>query len=240
MDADSRIADAGSDDEPPSLPADTLAALASFLSEKEQSERRFAELQAAAEAGFAARAGIEDFAEDYQLSQFWYDVPTREALAGECLAAHQGTVGFLSTPGPYFAYKRAGGGEAVLFEYDARFAVGAGDEFVRYDYAEPNALPERCRGAMDMLVVDPPFLSEECWLRFALAIRLLSAPGAKILVCTGAVMKPFLARILPQLRVTRFRPAHEGGRLSNDFICLANYESADPRFAFEDGAEADE
>lgn len=82
--------------------------------------------------------------------------------------------------------------------------------------------------------VDPPFLSEECWLKFAIVIKKLAKPGAKVIVCTGMVMRDFLRRILPDLRLSRFKIVHQDSRLSNDFACLVNYCSQDSAFAFID------
>jgi hypothetical protein len=60
-----------SDDEPLTLSGDALAALQSFLAEKEEAERKFEELKAKAEADFEVKVDIDVFEEDYQLSQFW-------------------------------------------------------------------------------------------------------------------------------------------------------------------------
>lgn len=60
-----------SDDEEIALPSDTLAILQSFMAEKEESERKFAELQRKAEQDFDLRVEIDAFEEDYQMSQFW-------------------------------------------------------------------------------------------------------------------------------------------------------------------------
>jgi hypothetical protein len=48
----------------------------------------------------------------------------------------------------------------VLLEHDNRFAVFP--EFVYYDFAQPLKLPAELKGACDRIIVDPPFLSEEC------------------------------------------------------------------------------
>jgi NADH dehydrogenase (ubiquinone) 1 alpha subcomplex subunit 9 len=48
----------------------------------------------------------------------------------------------------------------VLLEHDNRFAVFP--EFVYYDFAQPLKLPAELKGACDRIVVDPPFLSEDC------------------------------------------------------------------------------
>jgi EEF1A lysine methyltransferase 1 len=48
----------------------------------------------------------------------------------------------------------------VLLEHDNRFAVFP--EFVYYDFAQPMKLPAELKGACDRIIVDPPFLSEDC------------------------------------------------------------------------------
>lgn len=50
--------------------------------------------------------------------------------------------------------------KVVLLEHDNRFAVFP--EFVYYDFAQPLKLPAELKGACDRIVVDPPFLSEDC------------------------------------------------------------------------------
>ena len=73
--------------------------------------------------------------------------------------------------------------ETVLLEYDRRFEV-YGDEFVFYDYRKPLSLPEKlAKHSFDMVVADPPFLSEEC-LRKTLETVSFLARG-KIILCTG-------------------------------------------------------
>lgn len=41
---------------------------------------------------------------------------------------------------------------STLFEFDNRFRVGAGNEFVFFDYSEPGAIPPRLHGTFDLLV----------------------------------------------------------------------------------------
>ena len=73
--------------------------------------------------------------------------------------------------------------ETVLLEYDRRFEI-YGDNFVFYDYSKPLNLPEKLtEHSFDMVVADPPFLSEEC-LRKTLETVSFLAKG-KILLCTG-------------------------------------------------------
>ncbi len=72
---------------------------------------------------------------------------------------------------------------AVVFEYDRRFAT-YGDDFVFYDYNEPlslgaNVAPQ----SFDVVLVDPPYLSEECLSKVAKTIKYLSK--GKVVLCTG-------------------------------------------------------
>ena len=72
----------------------------------------------------------------------------------------------------------------VLLEYDKRFQK-YGESFIHYDYREPLKLP--CfiqEGFFDLVVADPPFLSEECLSKVALTIKFLTKQ--KIILCTGA------------------------------------------------------
>ena len=70
-----------------------------------------------------------------------------------------------------------------VFEYDNRFAA-YGDAFVLYDYRQPTKLPETILAqGFDMVIADPPFLSEECATKVAETISALQP--THILYCTG-------------------------------------------------------
>lgn len=70
-----------------------------------------------------------------------------------------------------------------IFEYDRRFAA-YGEDFVYYDYKNPVDLPERiATHSFDIVVADPPYLSEECLRKMSETIKLLTR--GKILLCTG-------------------------------------------------------
>ena len=70
----------------------------------------------------------------------------------------------------------------ALLEYDQRFSV-FGSEFVLYDYRSPLDVPGDLREQFDLVVADPPFLSEECLTKTAVTVRLLAKHH--ILLCTG-------------------------------------------------------
>lgn len=71
----------------------------------------------------------------------------------------------------------------VLLEFDRRFAA-YGKEFIFYDYNNPLFLPEDVLPqSFDIVIADPPYLSEECLSKVALTVKHLTK--SKILLCTG-------------------------------------------------------
>ena len=71
---------------------------------------------------------------------------------------------------------------ALVLEYDTRFNVYK-EDFLFYDYNEPLALPAHLEKSFDLVVADPPFLSEECLEKTAQSIKFLAKHD--ILLCTG-------------------------------------------------------
>jgi hypothetical protein len=237
------------EDDAPSLRPDTLAALQAFLAEKKAA----AELEAreAQDAGATLLTS-----EDWQLSQFWYSESTCRFLAaevGRCTGADGGGGGgggggapaapalaaFLSSPSAFKAYRAAfPAAPAVLLEYDERFSC-FGDAFHPYNYASPLALPPALLGNCGCIMLDPPFLQRECLAGFAESVRALAAPGARVLLATGAVQLR-AARELLGLRPTNAAIEHESGRLSNPFKLFCNYDAAGPLGGWDVEAEAAE
>jgi len=121
----------------------------------------------------------------------------------------------------------------VLLEHDRRFAVFP--EFVLYDFAQPARLPPELTGTVDRIICDPPFLSEDCQTKAALAVRRLArapggaAPGGdtepRLILCTGERMESLVTRLYASfgLKTTTFEPVHARG-LGNEFRCYANFE----------------
>ena len=131
-------------------------------------------------------------------------------------------VAFISCPTLFnhFVKVNKGAVDSVLLEYDDRFGYH-GNNFIKYDYNEPLALPKEMKGQFEIVVADPPFLSEECLSKFAVTIKFLARD--KVLLCTGAVMEELAVRLLG-VKPCNFQPKHERN-LGNDFKCYVNFES---------------
>lgn len=70
----------------------------------------------------------------------------------------------------------------ILLEYDPRFTV-FGSDFIPYDYKFPLNVPRDLYNIFDLVIADPPFLSNECLTKMAVTMKLLSKK--KMVLCTG-------------------------------------------------------
>ncbi|KAL4002033.1 putative N6-adenine methyltransferase family protein [Acanthocheilonema viteae] len=201
------------DSDIPQLSAEAMNALADFYAERNAADK----------------VSIE---EDWQLSQFWYSEDTALKLAEECAKSIKncGKIACISCPtlleyllkNDRIRYEHV---VVTLFEYDQRFKNKFSKEFVPYDYRKPLAIPELYHNAFDLIVIDPPFLSDECFINVAQTVRLLSRDSAtKLLICTGLIMAELIERLF-HAHKCKFQPSHKHN-LANEFACYANYETA--------------
>ncbi|XP_011831911.1 PREDICTED: N(6)-adenine-specific DNA methyltransferase 2 [Mandrillus leucophaeus] len=203
------------DDETPQLSAYALAALQEFYAEQKQ--------QIDLDEDDKYNIGIIE--ENWQLSQFWYSQETALRLAQEAIAAvgEGGRIACVSAPSVYQKLRELcrENFTVYIFEYDKRFAM-YGEEFIFYDYNNPLDLPERIAAhSFDIVIADPPYLSEECLRKTSETIKYLTR--GKILLCTGAIMEEQAAELLG-VKMCTFVPKHTRN-LANEFRCYVNYDS---------------
>ncbi|XP_071577474.1 EEF1A lysine methyltransferase 1 [Temnothorax nylanderi] len=206
-----------SDDDQPQLSSSTLAALQEFLKEKEEREN------------LLKRISEEDrilpdtpFDEDWQLSQFWYNDDTIETFVRGALNSTpaNGKIALVSCPTLYSKLKKeCGERQVTLFEYDSRFKI-FGKDFIQYDYKFPLDVPRDMSSQFDLVIADPPFLSEECLTKTAVTVKFLTKKN--IVLCTGAVMAELAERLL-DVRKCDFIPDHKNN-LANEFYCYSNFD----------------
>jgi len=213
---------------------------------------------------------LRHVSEDWQLSQFWYTESTALALAREALAAagDGGRIACVSCPTLYKAVVDTLNKEAaveaaaaasdlssasspslppraVVLEFDRRFAKW-GRDFVFYDYQDPSVpdLPVEWRGAFDVVVCDPPFLTEPCagatWraavdtlgkkpaaqAAASAAAQASASVAPKIMFCTGEIMEETLTALSggSLRKCETFVPEH-ASKLSNPFVLMTNFET---------------
>ncbi|KAK1638107.1 putative N6-adenine methyltransferase-domain-containing protein [Colletotrichum phormii] len=228
-----------SEDEPLTLSSHALAALAEFKAEEDARQKEFERLQELAEAKAAKKAPISmaAFMEDWNKSQFWYSDETADFYARRLLegADADTTIAIVSTPSVFVALhniltardENEARPKVFLLEHDNRFNVFP--EFVWYDFAQPFKLPGELKGAVDRIIIDPPFLSEDCQTKTAMSVRWMMKPDAaekgRVIVSTGERMSEIVLKVYKPLgvRTATYEPTHSRG-LSNQFCCYAGFE----------------
>ena len=193
-----------------------------------------------------AAAFIKQHREDADHNQYWYSaatvarilaaveepLPEAAAAAGGGGAAAPPRGAFVSTPSLFFALSpaaRLAARHAVLDLDAAQFAAKGGEAFVRFDFraTPPEAhLPAAMLGAFDVVVIDPPFITEEVWRLYAAAARaLLRADGPRRVVCTTvAENAALIAELFPGAKRTRFQPSIPHLVYQYDLYC--NWDAA--------------
>ncbi|XP_055639104.1 protein-lysine N-methyltransferase CG9154 [Toxorhynchites rutilus septentrionalis] len=208
------------DSEDYQLPADTLLVLQEFLREKELREK-------AETTGVTNSAGIE---ENWQLSQFWYNENTKEKLASVVDSLHKKCqttendlrVALLCCPSLYNHVKKITE-NVTLFEFDERFA-SIGSDFHHFDYKQ--ALEETylddSKECFDLIIADPPFLSEECIEKIGIVVQKIAKNDCKTILCSGYAVRDWAKKFL-HLDLCKFEPEHERN-LGNQFSSYANFD----------------
>ncbi|CAG8659938.1 19323_t:CDS:2 [Dentiscutata erythropus] len=202
-----------------SLSSHALSALNEFFSEQQEQQLRFEQLKQYSSNQTYSDAEHEDdkpdlvnedsiyfknngvnmdfFKEDWQLSQFWYSNETTDLIIQEVLAHSnsESRIACISTPTVFVKLKSITPPlkqTIYLFEFDTRFDV-YGSDFFQYDYKTPTKFRDcsNLQNTFDFIVVDPPFLSEDCFTKTMITVKWLGKKDdCKILLCTGK--NPFL------------------------------------------------
>lgn len=131
-------------------------------------------------------------------------------------------IGLLSSPSLFSGIKSLGF-ETYLFEYDQRFN-SYGDSFVFYDYTEADTSSslDKFGNFFDIIIADPPFLSEECIEKMGKIIRKITKEESKVILCSGKVVQEWAKKHL-NLELTAFEPTHQRN-LGNEFASFANFD----------------
>lgn len=66
-----------------------------------------------------------------------------------------------------------------------------GTDFIKYDYKFPLDIPRDMSNQFDLVVADPPFLSDECLTKTAVTIKFLMKKY--IVLCTGIIEIAFFS-----------------------------------------------
>lgn len=117
---------------------------------------------------------------------------------------------FLSTPSLFYsisADERVRARHALL-DIDTRFSSDSA--VVHFDYTAPMAaIPLALHDAFDCVVIDPPFIDDDVWQRYAAASRVLLREGSdmRVLCTTIPENEALLQTLFPRIRRVAFQPS---------------------------------
>ncbi|KAF8479438.1 putative N6-adenine methyltransferase-domain-containing protein [Gautieria morchelliformis] len=156
------------------------------------------------------------------------DTAGRLAQAVKLICPINARVAFMCCPTGYVSFKEIAlpTQTTLLLEYDRRFSIVAGSNFVHYDldHALSFLHAEDLGGSQDVVVVDPPFHSEVSQKKIALTVAHILRPGGRLVLLTGVMLSSLIDSIyrspLPKLRRRDIVIEHDGvGRLATPYGC---------------------
>ena len=90
---------------------------------------------------------------------------------------------FVSTPSLFFAMDAHEQKECRVLDYDKDLGKDC-EEFVFYDYHEPDNLPAELAGAFGIVVIDPPYIEQDVWRQYVETAKFLLAKDGFVLGTT--------------------------------------------------------
>ncbi|KAL7482434.1 hypothetical protein ACHAW6_008109 [Cyclotella cf. meneghiniana] len=147
--------------------------------------------------------------EKRDLNQYWYSKMTIDTLCDavreSALISGGNRVAFLSTPSLFFSLSREERESCALFDFDTSWGTCSG--YYHYDYNDPENIQESCRGQFDLVVIDPPFISQCVWKQYAITTKLLLKGNASHVMTTTVDENAVLMAALFDCKPTLFRPS---------------------------------
>lgn len=162
---------------------------------------------------------IEGNPEKLLLNQYWFSPYTIKAMLADMQSSPQ-KIAFLSTPSLYFSLRPDLRKQCKLFDFDDQWASDEG--FVKYNYKEPEAIDKKFDGYFDYVAIDPPFITEDVWEKYAELTKRILAPGGKIMMTTIFENEELMEKLLGCHRA-RFRPSIPN--LIYQYSLFINYDS---------------
>jgi hypothetical protein len=111
------------------------------------------------------------------MNQYWYSLPTIKKMvsiireAGKTEDGSPMKIAFISTPSLFFSLSEEERKECVVLDYDKQWETEHGFHF--YDFNDPEGVADSLKGQFDLVVIDPPFIQEECWRQYGVTSNLL-------------------------------------------------------------------
>ena len=168
---------------------------------------------------------VDSTPERRDLNQYWYSRKTISVLLSECKNTIEsgGRVAFISTPSLYFSLPENMRAGSCVFDIDEQWSNDEG--FHRFDYnvETESQLPAKLHHKFQLVVIDPPFVTQQVWELYAAAARWLVDPHNCKFLCSTIMENSALMQELLGCTTQLFRPSIPN--LVYQYSLYANYES---------------
>ena len=181
----------------------------------------------------------EETKERSDLNQYWYSPATIEAIVGEIQDLQDAsdeqdttTIGTTSTrclavlvscPSIYFALPKHLQALCVVLDIDTQWNNDPGFHQFDFELDPKEQLPGTFLNNFKMVIIDPPFITEEVWIKYANTAQWLSnGPDCRI-ICTTIHENATMMQRLLHLHPRKFRPSIPN--LVYQYCTFTNFES---------------
>ena len=160
--------------------------------------------------------------ENSDFNQYWYSEKTIQFILNQIQKQGSKRIGLISTPSIFFSLPKEVQDKSYLFDIDDAL-ISKHKNGRKYDFNWTN-YDEKfsdLKNTFDFIVIDPPFITEEAWSKFASFAKYLSNDKCKILVSSIAENDEKLKRLL-NLNIKAFKPSIP--HLVYQYNFFANYD----------------
>jgi hypothetical protein len=162
------------------------------------------------------------YSEKEDINQYWFSETTIEFIINQ-INTHindNSKIAFVSTPSIFFSCNSVIQDKSILFDYDDRL-IKKHKNGVKFDFNEFSSTADNYLNTFDFVIVDPPYINEPSWTKFADFIKLISKVDVKVLTCSIAENKIILKKLL-NLEIKNYEPSIP--HLVYQYNFFSNYE----------------
>ena len=125
--------------------------------------------------------------ENSDFNQYWFSEKTIQFILSQITKHGKERIGLISTPSIFFSLPKESQDKSYLFDIDEAL-ISKHKNGRKYDFNWTNydQYFSDLKGTFDFIVIDPPFITEEAWSKFAAFGKYLANEKCKFLVTSIA------------------------------------------------------
>jgi hypothetical protein len=162
--------------------------------------------------------------ENENLNQYWFSESTIQFFTYqiEKYSNQSEKIAFISTPSLFFTVNSEIQNKSYLFDYDEKL-IKKHKNCIWFDFnwTDFSSITTNHAKSFDYIIIDPPYINEEAWSKYANFVNLIATDNAKILTCSIKENNQMLKKLL-NLDVKKYQPSIP--HLVYQYNIYANYD----------------